>query len=320
MAVTSLSTLVRVVIVTGAVVIAPSGMTEQSVNKIDVPRDVRAAVFIATNDSGSGSAFACIYRKQEFVATNLHVASGTTKLLVKTQRGNVIPLGNKIILAADADICLISVRKPFSELGVTPLEFMGNPFEEANIGDSVYCLGNSLGNGVVIQAVGEIKAFGNPRLETTTPFVGGNSGGPLIHSASHKVVGLVTETIDNRGVEGNTSRDKIAIESKKSELDEISYFGHRIDTVKKWSGTSFTRFLENEKALSRHEQSVICMIKFLLNYKGWRKDRKLVRIWEGYNKFINEAKERTHKSVKITEYVNERGAVVRSRCPERCQS
>jgi len=302
--------IVSVIIV--SVVLGQSGMSQENADKLDVPKNVRAAVFLASNDSGSGTAFACKFRDREFVATNLHVASGTTKLVVKTQQGNIIPLGDKIILAADADICLISIRKPFSELGISPLEFTSKLFEETEVGDSIYCLGNSLGNGVVIQADGKIKAFGNPRLETTTPFVGGNSGGPLVHSKSQKVVALVTETFDNRGLEANTSRDEKAIKSEKSELDEISYFGHRIDTVKKWSGTSYTSFLKNEKALSQLDQSINCMIKFLLDHQGWRRDRKLVRIWEDYRKFIDTAEERTHKSVKVTNYVNEYGAVVRS--------
>jgi hypothetical protein len=297
--------------------LAPSGMSEETVDrldvsKIDVPKNVRSAVFLTNNDAGSGTAFACKYKDQEFVATNLHVASGTTKLVVKTQQGIIIRLGNKIIMAKDADICLIPIKKPFSELGITPLEFTSNLFEATEVGDRIYCLGNSLGNGVIIQSDGEIKAYGNPRLETTTPFVGGNSGGPLVHFKSQKVVGLVTSTIDNRGSEANTTRDEKAIKSKESELDEISYFGHRIDTVKKWSGTSFESFLKNEKALSQHEQSITCMVKFLLNYEGWRKDRELVRIWESYSKFIDAAEARTHKSVKVTNYVNEYGAVVRS--------
>ncbi len=288
-----------------AAALSPLGTAEDEPAKFDVPKEVRLAVFLVSNDSGKGTAFACTYRDKEFVATNLHVASGTTKLVVKTQGGDTIPLADKIILAGDADICLIAVSKPFAAFGVTPLEFSTNVFEDAKVGDDIYCLGNSLGNGVVIQADGKIKAFGNPRFETTTPFVGGNSGGPLIHAESKKVIGLVTETIENRGAEENSSRDERAIESGRSELDEISYIGHRIDSVQQWSGTSFKVFLANEKALAQHEKSLRCMTKFLRGQPGWREDRDLVSIYDKYSKFVDDS-----GNVTVTDYVDEDGRVV----------
>lgn len=306
--------------VLGTLAFGSSAGAEETSTKSEIPEKVRSAVFLAKNDAGQGTAFACRYREREFVATNLHVASGTEGLRVTTQGGDVIPLGRQMILAEDADICLIAVAKPFSEFGITPLEFASNVSEDTKVGDKVYCLGNSLGNGVIIQANGTIKAFGSPRIETTTPFVGGNSGGPLIHAESQKVIGLITETSENRGAEANTDRDERAIESRDSELGEISYFGHRIDAVRKWSGTSAKSFLINEKALAKHDKSLECLLRFLLNHAGWREDRELVKIWDEYSDFIEEAKERTSSSVKVTNYVNEYGAVVRTDIRRRSKS
>lgn len=270
--------------------------------KIAVPNNVRLAVFLASNEAGKGTAFACVYRDKEFVATNLHVASGTSLLVIKTQSGDVIPLGKTIILAEDADICLISTAKPFSTYGITPLHFVSDVYKETQVGDLVYCLGNSLGNGVIIQADGEIKAFGNPSLETTAPFVGGNSGGPLIHAESGKVVGLVTGTVENKNAESHTTRDEQAIRSSASELKEISYIAHRIDTVKKWSGSTFDQFLKNEKALETHENSLTCMVGFLsdaTDETDWRNDRELAEIWSTYSKFIDAANKRTYTRAEL---------------------
>ena len=299
-------------IVLGSIALFLSAISEEALGKLDVPKSIRNAVFTASNKEARGTAFACKYKGKEFVATNLHVACGTTRLVVKTQEGKTIPLGNKIILAEDADICLISVSMPFSELNVTPLEFIDDVFTNTEVGDEVYCLGNSLGNKVIIQSDGKIKAFGNMRLETTTPFVSGNSGGPLIHSKSQKVVALITESLDNRKAQPGRLRNQRAIKSAQSELDEISYFGHRIDTVKKWSGTSYTQFLENEKELMQYEKSINCTVAFLFNHEGWRKDRELVTIYETYLKFMDGASKRTSSSVKVTRYVNDYGTVLRS--------
>jgi hypothetical protein len=299
-------------IVLGSVVLFLSAISEEALGKLDVPKSIRNAVFTASTEKGSGTAFACKYKGKEFVATNLHIAAGTTRLVIKTQQGDTIPLGNKIILTADADICLISVKIPFAELGITPLEFIDNVYTDTKVGDEVYCMGNSLGNKVIIQSDGKIKAFGNLRLETTTPFVGGNSGGPLIHFESQKVVALITESLDNSQKDPGSLRNKRAIKDADSELSKISYFGHRIDTVKKWSGTSYTQFLENEKELMQYEKSIDCTRRFLYDLQGWREDKELVDIWRTYTKFINEASKRTSSSVKVTRYVNDFGTVLRS--------
>jgi hypothetical protein len=271
--------------------------------KIAVPEHVRLAVFLASNEAGKGTAFACVYRDKEFVATNLHVASGTSPLVIKTQSGDVIPLGKTVVLAEDADICLFSIAKPFLTYGITPLHFVSDGFKETKVGDRVYCLGNSLGNGVIIQADGEIKAFGNPRLETTAPFVGGNSGGPLIHADSGKVVGLVTETRENKDAESHTTRAERAIRSPDSELNEISYFAHRIDMVKKWSGSTVVQFLKTENALETHENSLTSMVRFLsdpTDETDWRNDRKLAEIWDTYSEFIDAANKKKTSRVELS--------------------
>ena len=264
-----------------------------------------SSVFIIKTDKSSGTGFACVYRDQEFIATNLHVVEGNSKIEVKSISGKVIEFSGKLIAADDADICMLSIKGKFADKGITPLKFMDKVAENSKVGDEIICLGNSLGNGVVTTAKGEIKAYGHPRIEITAPVVKGNSGGPIIHVPSGTVVGLVTEAVINK-----LNFDELGVAASKAEdtaVPEISYFGHRIDSVSKWSGTTVEEYLNQNSALTKSTESLINTTLFLADKTGWENDVKLTDAWKDYSKFLENVADKTS----VTEYVNDMGVVVR---------
>lgn len=257
-----------------------------------------------------GTGFACKYRDRDFVATNLHVIDGASVITVKPQSGANIALSGAVIVADDADICLLGIKGNFSDLGITPLEFMDDVFKGSKAGDEIVCLGNSLGNGVISTSGGAIKAFGQPRLEIDSPVVQGNSGGPIIHLQTGTVVGLVTEGETNDGE--NNPYVAAAKRSKDSTLAEISYFGHRVDSVKKWKSSKLGDYEKTGRTIAVAEKGLNRTLMFLADEDGWKDDRRLEEAWSIYSKFIEMAAAKTTRRVKTTRTVNEFGFIVRS--------
>lgn len=155
----------------------------------EAPPEVEKAVFLISTKVGSGTGFACEYRNQQFVATNLHVIEESDTITVKSITGDSIPLSGRLIACEDSDICLLSIKGSFSEKGIVPLQFTANAVDETKVDDDILCLGNSLGNGVITTTKGKIKAYGQPRIEITNPVVKGNSGGQFYMSNQGKLLG-----------------------------------------------------------------------------------------------------------------------------------
>lgn len=285
-------------------------------------RNQHAAVFLISSNVGSGSGFACIYRDKEYVATNLHVIDGADSFSVKSQNGSIITLSGKIIAAGDADICLLGINGKFEESNIIPFKFSTNVFEGSSAGDDVICLGNSLGNGVITSTKGRIKAYGQPRLEIDSPVVKGNSGGPVIHTKTGSVIGLVTEAIVNKS--NFDALGKAAKSSKKSQVSDVSYFAHRIDTVVDWTGTTIKQYYKTGKSLENADSGINKTLLFLASKdgtpNGWETDPRLTQNWKEYQSFIDSSAAKTKKSVKVTEHVNEYGFVVRRDVRVRSQS
>jgi Trypsin-like peptidase domain len=278
-----------------------------------VPKEQKMAVMLitgmdTTGAKSSGSGFACTYKDREFVATNLHVVENASVITVTPQSGNAIELSGQIIVAEDADICFLGIKGKFGELGIVPLEFMADVFKESAAGDEIICLGNSLGNGVITATKGKIKAYGQPAIEIDAPVVQGNSGGPIIHKNTGKVLGLVTEAIINQSKFNPLA--EAATKSKNSTLKEISYFGHRVDVTKKWKGVKLSEFIKASQSIAQAEKNLDNIYKFLVEEPGWRDDKNLAEAWDNYEKFIDVADSKTTRRRETTEYVNELGVVV----------
>lgn len=280
---------------------------------VELSKDARSAVFIISAEKSEGTGFACIYKNREFVATNQHVLAGASIVSVKSQNGESITLSGQIIAADDADICLLPIQGKFSDSMITPFEFVENVFDDSKIGDSVNCLGNSLGNGVITSTTGSIKAYGQPKLEIDSPVVKGNSGGPVVQTSTGKVVGLVTEAVINKLT--FDSLGVAASKSSKSGVTDISYFAHRIDTVKKWTNSSLEVYSKNQKIIDKGDQGLIRTTLFLANKDGqkdgWEQDPRLLENWREYQKFLGDAQDKSSQSVQVTEYRNDYGVLVR---------
>ena len=198
----------------------------------DLPPEVLDAMVVVKGKEGSGSGFVCSINGKTYVVTNQHVISGLTNARFQT-RGGVTLLPASWQLAKDVDLVIMEVK--VVPTNVRPLELLGDLSKQVAQGDQVTIPGNSEGHGVVTQTHGELLAIGGQRIETDCPVYPGNSGSPIIHRKSGKVIGVLTEA--ERLIFDEFT--KHSFKDKKSAIkSEVRYFGYRIDTVADWISTT----------------------------------------------------------------------------------
>lgn len=194
----------------------------------DLPPDVLDAMVVIEGKKGSGSGFVCSFKGRSYIVTNQHVISGLSNARFQTRAGVTLQPVNWQV-ATDVDLVIIEVKGLPSDL--KPLELLGDLSKQVAQGDKVTIPGNSEGHGVVTQTHGQLLAIGGQRIETDCPVYPGNSGSPIIHRKTGKVVGVLTEA--ERLIFDEFT--KHSFRDKKSAIkSEVRYFGYRIDTVADW--------------------------------------------------------------------------------------
>lgn len=91
----------------------------------------------------------------------------------------------------------------------------------------VIAYGNSLGDDVIVTQSGKLLGIGPDKIETDAPFVGGNSGGPVLTAKDEKVVGVATYL---RYIEPNPTTAGSKYESSRFK-HVVRRFATRIDNL-----------------------------------------------------------------------------------------
>jgi len=111
---------------------------------------------------------------------------------------------------------------------------------EARIGDAVIVLGNTTGGGVVNPLHGELLGIGPDRIEISAAFERGNSGSPIVHLRSGKVI----------GVAAYAKSDTLLLGDEK-----LRRFGFRLDSVKAWELIQWPRFYSEADSAEKIENA-----------------------------------------------------------------
>jgi hypothetical protein len=139
--------------------------------------------------------------------------------------------------ASDRDLAMFSIQ----DEGYTYLDISQNIKNTVQNGDEVITPGNSEGGEVVLDTHGKVLGIGPQQIEFDNPIYHGNSGGPVIHVKTGKVIAVVTQA---RKVNISDELDKASFESKNSAIGAtMRYFGYRIDTVPQWETYDWNRYL-----------------------------------------------------------------------------
>jgi len=202
-----------------------SGDLQQQASQI-VQAHNNSLVFV-TGSAGEGSGFIASMFGGNYLVTNVHVAAEIRDAAFKTLAGAPVQ-GGAASIAVGEDILCMSMPA-----GGQPFEVMQNVDTNAAIGDEVAVLGNAEGAGVVNTIMGKIVGIGPNLVEVDAPFVPGNSGSPIIHLKTGKVIGVATYLITNQYDLATDQRMKKPV---------VRRFGYRLDSIKQWQRVNWPIF------------------------------------------------------------------------------
>ena len=204
--------------------------------------DQLKALVIIEGDYSRGSGFVAKMYDQYFIVTNEHVLSGNKKITITGLDGTKYPTNGAFYGAMGRDAALLKIP---AELAKNYFEIQADALADAKVGDMVTVPGNVEGAGVATQSNGKVLGIGPDLVESDAKMAPGNSGSPIIHRGSEKVLGMATYAIryqlDNLG--------------KAANLAEVRWFGVRLDnlTAKQWEVMDWTRFSDQGQTLKEIE-------------------------------------------------------------------
>jgi hypothetical protein len=200
--------------------------------------------------AGAGSGFVARLAGVNYLFTNAHVAAGVHGAAFKTLDGAQVPVSAASVAVGHDIFRLLVVQ------GGKPLEVMEHIEENASIDDDVVVLGNAEGAGVINTIKGKIVGIGPNLVEVDAPFVPGNSGSPIIHLKTGKVIGVATYLI----IKKYDPATRQAIREPR-----IRRFGYRLDSVKIWQPVNVGAFFAQAAEMERIEQLTEDLGKFLMD-------------------------------------------------------
>ncbi|MBR5624709.1 SEL1-like repeat protein [bacterium] len=136
--------------------------------------------------SGTGSGFFCIIDDELYIVTCAHVVYEEPTLIIKDLEGHSLKV-QEVLTAKDRDLALIKIEKP--DFNIYPLPYHKNVTSLTKLPE-VVCYGDSEGVGVIVKCEGKMLGIGSFNIETDTPFVSGNSGGPVLLKETNLVIAV----------------------------------------------------------------------------------------------------------------------------------
>ncbi len=203
-------------------------------------KDYSRNMVLVEGDEGVGTGFIGRMLDKPYLFTNTHVISGNKTIKARTLDGRELKLGG-LSVAETYDVSV------FQQMTITEggLEIIKNADSEVSIGDDVVVLGNSLGGGVVTQIPGKVTGLGPELVEVDAKFVSGNSGSPVIHVKTGKVIGIATFV---------TIR-KMETVGKDSKFNNVErHFAYRLDNVPTWRNTTWAAFQRESAVVTSIEE------------------------------------------------------------------
>ena len=163
-----------------------------------------------------------------FLVTNAHVAARAKGAMNEDILDGNQAQGGTAAVAVGHDVFTMALKP-----GGTPFEIMIGVDQNASIGDEVVVLGNAEGAGVINTIQGTIVGLGPNLVEVDAPFQPGNSGSPIIHLKTGKVIGIATYLT----IRKYDSATKVAVKERI-----VRRFGYRLDSVKTWQPVNWQGF------------------------------------------------------------------------------
>ena len=262
---------------------------EHAAPTVKLTEDQARAVVLVKGDNAEGTGFLVKTADGPVVYTNIHVISDNPNLKITTNTGTPITILS-YKGATDRDLAMISIKDGDFKY----LDLATDVSGTVQTGDEVVTPGNSEGGEVMLNTGGKILGIGPDRIEFDNPIYHGNSGGPVFHVKSCKVIGIVTEAMK---VDTTDALDKASFANRNSAISHsMRYFGFRIDNVPGWEAYDWRRF-QNETAFLDQFDLRSQYLDSFLNAPNdnkpedntWQKDDQIVKANSGFFEQANGA-------------------------------
>jgi hypothetical protein len=210
------------------------------------------AVVVIKGDAAEGTGFLVHGPDGPAVITNLHVLAANPNVKILTTTGEVVTTTG-LKGASDRDLALISIKDNHYSYLDLDTDIAGT----VQNGDEVITPGNSEGGEVVLDTHGTVLGVGPERIEISNPIYHGNSGGPVVHLKSGRVIAVVTQALK---VRPQDDLDRASFANKNSAIiATMRYFGLRVDTVPKWEAYDWPQFLDETTFISNFHDLSRCL-------------------------------------------------------------
>ncbi len=262
--------------------VSSAPVIEHNAPTVKLTEDQARAVVLIKGDNAEGTGFLVKMPEGPVVVTNIHVISNNPNLKITTNGGAPITIVS-YKGATDRDMAMIAVKDDNFKY----LDLATDVSSTAQPGDEVVTPGNSEGGEVMLNTGGKILGIGPDRIEFDNPIYHGNSGGPIFHVKSGKVIGVVTEAMK---VDTSDALDKASFANRNSAIGHsMRYFGFRIDNVPSWEPYDWRHFQSETAFLDQFDQRSSCLDCYLNAPNDnkpedtlWQKDGKIVKANSGY--------------------------------------
>ena len=233
---------------------APSAVP--AAGPVKLSEDQARAVVVIKGDNAEGTGFLVKTATGPMIITNQHVLEANPHIQITTSEGASVKFTG-LEGASDRDLAMI----PIQDNNYSYLELATDVGNTVQVGDVVVTPGNSEGGEVLLNTSGRVVALGPQRVEISNPIYHGNSGGPVFHVKSGKVIGVVTEAMK---VDTGNTLDKASYGNQNSAITgEVRYFGLRLDTVPQWDTYTWARFGNETEFLSEFHDRSKCLDSYL---------------------------------------------------------
>ena len=232
-----------------------------------------------------GTGFLAKIKGQYFVVTNLHVIRGVAdpeSIDIRDINGDRLKVG-RVYGGVDHDLAILQVAAPSEN--TFAYEFDANTIDIKK-GDGILVLGNPLGEGTILESKGRVIGVGPQKIEYDAATFSGNSGSPIIHIPTQKVIGIVTY-ISRMGLDNIFSQD--AISKSDSPLSGTARrFGTRLDSIKNWEMIIWSEWVRQDREIYKFWMRLYSF-KSLASASGISFDRQALmltpELWKSYEKY-----------------------------------
>jgi hypothetical protein len=232
-----------------------------------------------------GTGFLAKIKGKFFIVTNLHVIRGCSdqdSIEIRNISGDRLTVGN-VYAGHGHDLAIMQVTPP--NVDTYAYEFLDD-INSITKGDGILIVGNPLGEGTILEAKGALRGFGPQIIEYDAATFSGNSGSPVIHIPTQKVIGVHTY-VSTLGLDNIFSKD--AISKPNSPLSGTARrFGTRFDSIKKWEPLVWAEWVRQDKQMDVF-WTRLYSFRSLASASGISFDRQAVMLtpdlWKAYERY-----------------------------------